>query len=42
MSSKVRSYATRENKNQKEDGRRDVDANKGVKQYTGVGEDGTA
>lgn len=38
----IQSYATKENKNQKEDGRRDTDANKGVKTYNGINEDGTA
>lgn len=38
----IQSYAARENKNQKEDGRRDIDANIGIKKYTGVNEDGTA
>ena len=38
----IQSYAIRENKNQKMDGRRDIDANKGIKKYTGVNEDGTA
>lgn len=37
----IDSYANRENKNTKEDGRRDLDANTGIKQYSGIREDGT-
>jgi hypothetical protein len=37
----IESYAKRENKNTKEDGRRDLDANTGIKQYSGIREDGT-
>ena len=38
----ISSLSKRENKNQEEDGRRDLDANWGKKEYKGVREDGTA
>lgn len=38
----IQSYATKENKKKKRDGRRDKDANTGIKKYTGVNEDGSA
>ena len=38
----IRSLSNRPNKNSKEDGRRDTDANWGRKEYRGVREDGTA
>ncbi|NMA75089.1 MAG: transposase [Bacteroidales bacterium] len=38
----ISSLAVRENKNKKEDGRRDIDADWGKKEYKGVREDGTA
>lgn len=37
----IESLAKRHNKKQKEDGRRDIDANKGIKVYNGKREDGT-
>lgn len=37
----IESYAKRENNNKEEDGRRDVDANTGIKKYSGIREDGT-
>ena len=36
----IKSVATRKNKNKEEDGRRDLDADKGVKKYSGVDENG--
>lgn len=36
----IRSLAARENKNKNVDGRRDLDANKGVKEYSGVDDSG--
>jgi len=38
----IQSLSNRENKNSKEDGRRDKDANWGRKEYRGIREDGTA
>jgi len=38
----ISSLARGENKNKEEDGRRDIDANWGIKEYKGVKEDGTA
>jgi transposase len=38
----IASLAKGENKNKEEDGRRDLDANWGIKEYKGVREDGTA
>lgn len=38
----IASLAKGENKNREEDGRRDLDANWGIKEYKGVREDGTA
>ena len=37
----INSYARRPNKNRKEDGRRDLDADTGIKQYKGINDDGT-
>lgn len=37
----IGSYAKRPNKNEKGDGRRDLDADTGIKKYKGVNEDGT-
>ena len=37
----IQSYANKVNKNDKEDGRRDLDANKGIKKYNGINEDGS-
>jgi hypothetical protein len=38
----IDSFAQRKNKNQEEDGRRDTDADIGIKRYYGTNEDGTA
>ncbi|KHO62849.1 transposase [Thermoanaerobacter sp. YS13] len=38
----ISSFAKRENKTKREDGRRDLDADWGIKKYKGVWEDGTA
>lgn len=38
----ISSLSKRENKNKKEDGRRDLDANWGIKEYKGIREDGTS
>ena len=37
----IESYASRPNKNKEKDGRRDLDADTGIKKYRGVREDGT-
>lgn len=37
----IGSYAKKENKNKEEDGRRDTDANTGIKKYSGIREDGS-
>ena len=37
----IQSVATRKNKNKKVDGRRDLDANTGIKKYTGIDDKGT-
>ena len=37
----IESYAKKENKAAEEDGRRDLDANTGIKKYNGIREDGT-
>jgi hypothetical protein len=37
----INSYANRPNKNEKVDGRRDLDADTGIKKYKGINDDGT-
>lgn len=37
----IQSFAKKENENKKEDGRRDTDANTGIKKYSGIREDGS-